>query len=348
MEEKVLEYFNGDELAANVWRSKYAAPGEETPDDMHRRMAEEFYRIDLKYQEQFIKELGKREREANRGIGGSNVKNVGDLFPELSQYGKDREELTENSIYEMMKGFKHFVPQGSVMATLGTDTVASLSNCFVIQSPKDSYSSIHMADGELIYYYKRRGGTGLDISNLRPNTSKVNNTAKTSTGAVSFMERFSNTTREVAMAGRRGALMISIHVNHPDVLDFVKIKRDLTKVTGANISVKLSDDFMEAVEKDQDYVLTFPIDLDINNHTAFTESLINGEIEYDKLYNLQYDGDKSYENCYAKRVKAKDLWEEIVKSARDMAEPGLMFWDNVLEYDPASVYDEYRAETSNP
>src|SRR5699024_9112394 len=161
------------------------------------------------------------------------------------------------------------------------------------------------------------------------------------------MERFSNTTREVAMAGRRGALMISIHVNHPDVLDFVKIKRDLTKVTGANISVKLSDDFMEAVEKDQDYVLTFPIDLDINNHTAFTESLINGEIEYDKLYNLQYDGDKSYENCYAKRVKAKDLWEEIVKSARDMAEPGLMFWDNVLEYDPASVYDEYRAETSN-
>src|SRR5699024_2759710 len=110
MEEKVLEYFNGDELAANVWRSKYAAPDEGTPDDMHKRMAKEFYRIDLKYQEQFIKELGKREREANRGIGGSNVKNVGDLFPELSQYGKDREELTENSIYEMMKGFKHFVP----------------------------------------------------------------------------------------------------------------------------------------------------------------------------------------------------------------------------------------------
>lgn len=174
--QQTLNYFKGDELAANVWLSKYAAEGEETPDQMHRRMAKEFARIEQKYP--------------------SKTEN-------LSNYGKSRKPLTEESVYEYFKDFKYIVPQGSIMSTLGTNVVASLSNCYVVAEPGDSYGHILQTDQELAQLYKRRGGVGTGISQLRPEGSKTNNTAKSSTGAVSFMERFSNTTREVAMKGRR-------------------------------------------------------------------------------------------------------------------------------------------------
>ena len=318
--EKLLHYFNGDELAANVWQSKYAQEGEETPDDMHRRLAREFARVELNYQ-------------ITEPLKNSDLKTHKDRVEKLSKYGKIRKNLDEETIYNLFKDFKYIIPQGSIMATLGTKQIASLSNCWVIESPLDSYSGIHKADGDLIYYYKRRGGVGMDISNLRPTNTTTNNAAKTSTGAVSFMHRFSNTTREVGMNGRRAALMISIDINHPDVMEFIKIKRDGTSVTGANISIKLNDEFMKAVENDEDYILRFPCNLQLDGDYS--------DLPYNELacYNV---------HNYIKRIKAKEYWDEIIKSAKDYAEPGLMYWDNIIDYDPAAVYEDYKPITSNP
>jgi len=314
MNKELIEYFKNDELAANVWLSKYAQNGETHPDQMHSRMAKEFAKIEYHYQE--------IEHE------------TGDWIEKLSKYGKVRNDLTEETIYELFKDFKYIVPQGSIMSTLGTDLIASLSNCWVAESPLDSYAGIHKTDGDLIYYYKRRGGVGIDISNLRPSNTFTNNTAKSSTGAVSFMNRFSNTTREVAMNGRRGALMISMDVNHPDIMDFIKIKRDLTQVTGANISIKLNNSFMKAVENNEDYILRFPCD-----SSEFIFALDN--LNYNELY-------KGTGNTYIKKIRAKEYWDEIIKSAKEYAEPGLMYWDNMLNNDPAAVYEQYRPICSNP
>ena len=280
MGREVIDYFNGDELAANVWSSKYALPHEKTPDDMHRRMAKEFAKIESHYNE-------------------NNC-------------------LSEEEIYNLFKDFKYVIPQGSIMSTLGSDLIASLSNCFVIGQPTDSYGGIFLKDQEIAQLEKRRGGVGIDISTLRPTGLPVKNVAKTSTGAVSFMHRFSNTTREVAQGGRRGALMISIDINHPDVLDFITIKRDLTKVTGANISIKLNDEFMKAVEADDDYNLKFPVDVDVKD----AETVLT--------------------------VKARNVWNEIIKSAHSVAEPGLMFWNSMVYNSPDGVYEQYKPVTTNP
>ena len=180
---------------------------------------------------------------------------------------------------------------------------------------------------------KRRGGVGIDISTLRPAGVSTSNAAKTSTGAMSFMHRFSNTTREVAQNGRRGALMISTDINHPDVLDFIKMKRDLTQVTGANISVKLNNEFMEAVVNDTDYILRWPCDLDITDkHSAG---------DYNFMVEEKGIG-------YLKKIKAKEYWYEIIKSAHGVAEPGLMFWNNMVDYSPDGIYDQFRQITTNP
>lgn len=323
---ELLEYFKNDELSANVWKSKYAAEGEETPDEMHHRMAKEFARIEEGYKKKEYVRL-------------NSTRNPDKFISQLSPHGQNRKPLNEDIIFGLFEDFKYIVPQGSIMATLGTNDIASLSNCWVVPSPFDSYASINKTDGELIFYYKRRGGVGLDISKLRPSGTVTNNTAKTSTGAVSFMERFSNTTREVAMAGRRGALMISIDVNHPDVLEFAKIKSDKTKVTGANISIRLNDEFMKAVENDEDYILKFPCDSKLSTN------------KYDEWYPNWNDGKLNFipkDDCYVKVIKAKEYWGEFIKQAKENAEPGLMYWDNILDNDPAAVYDKYKPVTSNP
>ena len=184
MGSELLNYFNGDELAANVWQGKYMQEGEVTPDDMHRRLAKEFARIEEKYQK--------------------NCKKSQEDKKLLSNYGLNRKQLTEESIYNLFKDFKYIVPQGSIMSQLGSKSIGSLSNCFVIGQPEDSYGGIFQKDEEMAQLMKRRGGVGLDISTLRPKDTSVSNAAKTTTGAVSFMHRFSNTTREVAQNGRRG------------------------------------------------------------------------------------------------------------------------------------------------
>jgi ribonucleoside-diphosphate reductase alpha chain len=285
--EGTLDYFRGDELATNVWMTKYALRDksgdfmEETPNDMHQRLAKEFARIETKF-------------ETNG--------------------------LSYDEIYDLFKDFKYIVPQGSPMYGVGNDYVnASLSNCVVVASPGDNVSSIIDSGKELANLFKRRCGVGLDISNLRPENAPVNNAAGTTTGAWSFADFYSYVCRMIGQNGRRGALMISIDVRHPDVEKFVTMKHDLTKVTGANVSVKITDEFMEAVEADDDYVLRYPING--NRTPAFT-----------------------------KTIKARELWEKIIESATHTAEPGLLMWDNITKTLPADAYrDEgFQTLTTNP
>lgn len=318
----ILKYFKGDDLASSVWEGKYKQEGDVTPDDMHKRMAEKFAEIECKW-------WPKEKSSAD-----------------LSEYGKKRQErffrtqgeieFEIDRIYELFKGFKYIVPQGSIMSQLGAKSIGSLSNCFVIGSPEDSYGGIFQKDEEMVQLMKRRGGVGIDISTLRPAETTVSNAAKTTTGAVSFMHRFSNSTREVAQNGRRGALMLSIDVNHPDVLDFIKIKRDGTSVTGANISIKINNDFMKAVEADEDYVLRFPCD----TSTIDTYELDPKKIEYNKLYEVN--------GKYFKYIKAREYWNEIIKSAHGYAEPGIIFVDNHHNYSPDGVYPQFKGVTTNP
>ena len=241
-----IEYFNGDELAATTWMNKYAMKDsennfvEKTPDDMHKRMAKEFGRIESDYKLKY---------------------NLNGSAKFLSMYGQKRKTLSENIIYDLFRDFKYIIPQGSVMSSLGNHyKLASLSNCIVVPELHDSYGGVFYADQQLAQLFKRRCGVGVDISNLRPSGSKVSNAAGSTSGAVSFMNRFSNTTREVAQNGRRGALMLTMDIAHPDIEDFITIKQDLTKVTGANVSIRLSDEFMKAVEKNNQYTHRWPID----------------------------------------------------------------------------------------
>ncbi len=296
------KYFDGDELAATTWLNKYAMKDREgnlletTPDDMHRRMAREFARIETGYEKK---------------------KKPDDSSENLSAYGKVRGFLTEEKIFQLFSHFKYIIPQGSVMSALGnTNMIASLSNCIVLPELYDSYGGIFYADQQLAQLFKRRCGVGLDISTIRPAGMSVSNAAGTTTGAVSFMERFSNTTREVAQHGRRGALMITMDIAHPDIESFITIKQDLKKVTGANISVRLSDEFMKAVSDDADFILRFPIDA--------TEPRLK------------------------RKIKARELWNTIVKCAHHTAEPGLIFWDRQHHYSTSSVYPGFKNVSTNP
>ncbi len=293
-----LKYFNGDELATSIWMNKYALKDkndnylELTPEDMHRRMAKEFARIEALYGQPEVKEG-------------------------LSEYGKKRTPLTEEKIFNYFHRFKYVIPQGSIMFGLGNrEVIASLSNCVVVPAPYDSYGGIMYTDQQLAQLFKRRCGVGFDLSKLRPKNTRVSNAARTTTGAVSFMHRFSFTTREVAQNGRRGALMLTMDIAHPDIEDFITVKQDLTKVTGANISVRLSDEFMKAVVNNDNYKLRWPIDSDQPKIT--------------------------------REVNAKELWNKIIKSAHNTAEPGLIFWDRQHYYSTSSIYPGFKNESTNP
>ena len=297
-----IEYFNGDELAGTTWMNKYAMKDydgefvERNPDDMHRRMAKEFGRIEAEYKLKY---------------------NLNGSAKFLSKYGQEREDLTEKKIYTYFKNFGHIIPQGSVMSSLGNHyKLASLSNCIVVPELHDSYGGVFYTDQQLAQLFKRRCGVGVDISNLRPSGAKVSNAAGSTSGAVSFMNRFSNTTREVAQNGRRGALMLSMDIAHPDVEEFITIKQDLQKVTGANISIRLSDEFMRAVESDSEYTHKWPIN--------------------------------SESPKFTKTVNAKELWDTIIKCAHNTAEPGLIFWDRQHWYSTSSVYPGYKNTSTNP
>ena len=271
-----VEYF-GDELTANVWFDKYCLKDKEkilefSPADTLLRLAIELSRIEQQY-------------------------------PNPIPFSR---------IMELLTGYQRFVLAGSPLFGIGNNTTLStLGNCFVIDSPIDSYGGILRTDQELAQIFKRRGGCGVDISSIRPKRSPVNNAAKTSTGAVSFMHRFSETTREVAQEGRRGALMITMNINHPDIMEYVMAKDDLTKVTGANISVKVTDEFMEAVAADEMFPLVF-----------------NGQV-------------------YAE-IRAQILWRKLIHQAWKNAEPGILFWDRIITESPADCYPLYKTISTNP
>ena len=336
MTEELLKYFNGDELAASTWLNKYAKRDEngeiveQTPADMHRRMAREFARIEKQYDDNSLP----FDQE------------------KFSNHYHKRKPLTEERIFELFDHFKYVIPAGSVMAGLGAEKPVSLSNCFVLPSPEDSYSSIMMTRLNQAELMKRRGGVGYDLSKLRPRGAEVNNAAVTSTGAASFMDVCSDVTNEVAQQGRRGALMISMDIRHPDVEEFIEKKQDLTKVTGANVSVQVTDDFMKAVENDETYILRWPVHAVINE--ALTEKA-NGisvwEQEYGKLYKMAYGNsvfDSHARVGYMKKVRAKDLWNKIIHCAWNTAEPGVMFKDRMTNFAPDGCYEKYRGVGSNP
>ena len=285
--EEATKYFKGDTLAAGVWMNKYALKNSEgqifenSPDQMHRRIASELARIEKKYPN----------------------------------------PLSEDTIYELLKNFKYVIPAGSPMAGIGNDLqISSLSNCFVIgnDGKSDSYGGIMKIDQEQVQLMKRRGGVGHDLSHIRPKGSKVKNSALTSTGIVPFMERYSNSTREVAQDGRRGALMLSISVKHPDAENFIDAKMQQGKVTGANVSVKMTDEFMRAVTEDKTFVQQYPIDSE------------NPKIQ--------------------KEVDAKKLWNKIIHNAWSSAEPGILFWDTVIKESVPDSYADMGFETvsTNP
>lgn len=285
--EEALKYFAGDELAARVWVNKYSMKDsfgniyEKSPKDMHWRIANEIARIEKKY----------------------------------------KNPMSAQEIFDLLDHFKYIIPAGSPMTGIGNNyQVASLSNCFVIglDGDADSYGAIMRIDEEQVQLMKRRGGVGHDLSHIRPKGSPVNNSALTSTGLVPFMERYSNSTREVAQDGRRGALMLSVSIKHPDSEAFIDAKMTEGKVTGANVSVKIDDAFMEAATSDKPYVQQFPVDGD--------EPLVKREIS------------------------AKALWEKIVHNAWKSAEPGVLFWDTITRESIPDCYADlgFRTASTNP
>lgn len=329
---RALDYFGGDDLAASVWIGKYALKNEkgevieETPDEMHLRMAKEFARIEQTY-------------EIKHADG-------------LSKLGKTLNvRLHEAEIYELFKGFKYIVPQGSIMSMLGNKyAIGSLSNCFVVPAPYDSYGGIIRTDQHLVQLMKRRGGVGTNLNTLRPSGSIVKNAAGTSTGTVSFMDRYSNTTREVAQNGRRGALMLLLSVKHPEIFNFIKVKNDRTKVTGANISVMLTDKFMRAAENNEDFYCTFPVEFGIPDNVRFnipynelTELPHTNEV-HRNMNGVTFEG----QNVKIMKVKAREIYDLIVENAWDNAEPGVAFMDRVVEYSPEGVYEQFKPIASNP
>ena len=282
-----FEYFKGDDLATKVWATKYALKDsfgntyELTPDDMHRRLAREIARIENKYPN----------------------------------------PLTEDELFELFRNFKYIVPQGSPMTGIGNEfQVASLSNCFVIgfDTDSDSYGAIIKLDEEQVQLMKRRGGVGHDLSHIRPKGSPVKNSALTSTGIVPFMERYSNSTREVAQDGRRGALMLSVSIKHPDSESFIDAKMESGKVTGANVSVRLHDDFMEAAISNQPFTQQYPV--------------------------------LSKDPWYKKEVDANAIWKKIVHNAWQSAEPGILFWDTIIRESVPDCYADlgYKTVSTNP
>lgn len=325
-----LEYFKGDELAASTWRNKYAADREQTPDDTHRRLAREFARVESNYD---------WHMSTNKAL-------------KLSNYGYQRPQLDEEAIYQLFKDFKYIIPGGSVMSGCGTGALVSLSNCFVIGSPKDSYAEIMKTRSQQAQLMKRRGGVGYDLSQLRPRGARVNNAARSSTGAASFMDVCSDITNEVAQNGRRGALMLSMSINHPDIEEFITKKQDLTKVTGANISVKVTDEFMQAVVEDKDYILRYPVDSKVIFHgeNVTSPDYLTSDVgwyiykpTYNKLYSIVGEEVKN-----VKVVRARELWNTLMHCAWNTAEPGIMFEGAMHNYSPDGVYPDFKMVGTNP
>jgi ribonucleoside-diphosphate reductase alpha chain len=280
-----VTYFNGDDLPAKVFLDKYALRDkdnhilERNPNYMHMRIAKEIARVEAK---------------------------------------KFSKPFTIRQVYSFIKDFKNIIPQGSPMYSIGNPAYVTLSNCYVIQPPYDSYGGIHYTDQQITQICKRRGGIGTDVSELRPTGEPTANSSRTTTGIIPFVQRFSNSIREVGQNGRRGALMLTLSAHHPQIGDFISCKTDRTKVTGANISVRLTDEFLKSVEAGETYEQRWPV-----------ESLCPS---------------------ISRKVDAQSVWNQIIESAWATAEPGILFWDNIIRESPADCYAQFgfRTVSTNP
>lgn len=294
-----LEYFSGDAMAADVFVSKYALRNkdnallERIPSEMHMRLAKEFARVEAKYPNPM------------------SLREIYGLLSDVDHLSFEK-EYSEGELILSSKGMGQVVAQGSPMSGIGNShQYQSLSNCFVIQPPFDSYAGIMKTDQEQAQIMKRRGGVGFDISSIRPRGMTTSNAARTTDGIGVFMERFSNTCREVGQGGRRGALMLTIDIRHPEIETFINIKRDKKKVTGANVSIRFNDEFMTAVDKDEEFVLRWPVEASV------AEAQIT------------------------KPVRARDIWDQIIDAAWYSAEPGVLFWDRATKLTPSDIYKSF-------
>jgi ribonucleotide reductase alpha subunit len=329
--EKILNFFDGDSLAANVWAGKYKYNEEQIPTDMFKRHIKEF--VEKEYQ-----------RACLTNITPEQIEN-------LSDYGQNRFNriVTKEEIqahYTKYLNFNNIVLAGSPMQGIGRhELFSSLSNCFVLGQPYDSYSGINKKEDESSQIAKRRGGVGLDLSTIRPAGASVHNQASFSSGVVIFAEGYSNKTLQVAQEGRRGALMLSLIILHPDSLEFIVSKQNLTKITGANISVAIPDEFMEAVETNSDILLRFPVDADIS---FITQENIDS-IPYGKLIDIT-DDIRKVENApkYIKKIKAVEYWLTLIECAWQTAEPGILFTGNWRKGGTDWEYKQYRPISTNP
>jgi len=322
----LLKYFEGDELAAIVWLDKYALKDEDgsvietLPSDMHWRMAKQFAKAEL-----------------------NNPKIPFYKRKKLSKYGRERfsSRYTAQDFYTLLENFKGIIPGGSMMSNLGNPGYGSTSNCFFVALEDDSMEAIFKVGAQLASIFKYRGGCGINISKLRPAGANVHNSAKTSSGAVSFAPLFSEVARVVGQEGRRAALMVSISSDHPDVLEFIRAKQNQAAVTTANISVQMSDEFMMAALRNRDYFLRWS-KKDGTDFEPAEYGIELSDLEYDKLmYFPEFD-------IYIKKVKAKEIYDELVKNAHATAEPGILFWNTTLDYSLSAYYPQYREQGTNP
>lgn len=326
MVDNLITYFNGDSLAAQIFLDKYALKNEKDmllethPNEMFMRLAKEFESIE--------KTLSKPK------------------LRKLSFYGKQRFSSKKDVLYfyKLFDNFKKILPGGSILSNLGNNSLGSTSNCYYLDLEEDSTEAIHKLNAQMSSIYKYRGGVGIDISKLRPRGAFVANGAKTSTGAVSFMDLFSVNTTTIAQNSRRGALMITIDIDHPDSPEFITSKQDLTKITGANISLKFNKEFLAYANANLNYILQWSADgtklSQKEAQTLFFDADATLEFKDNTLYFIG--------NRYLKRIKAKEIYELFIEANHSSAEPGMLLWDNILDYSLSSYYPEYKEKGTNP
>lgn len=318
VKKECLEFFKGDILATEVFLKKYSHNQEETPHDIWWRLAKEFAIIERDYI--YIED-----------------KHYEEVLDKLSEYGQNRALLFKGKyldldyiagyIYDFFEDFKRIIPGGSVISGLGIDdpdNISSLANCFFNGTPEDDISSIMEIKTNMMNVAKLRGGTSVDLSKIRPRGAKICNSAKESTGIITWLEEYNTIGNSIGQKGREAATMVTLLIDHPDIEEFIEVKHDLTRIKNCNLSVKVSNEFMRAVNNDEDYLLTWPHDVN--------RSHITDPIPYNKLIKV--------DNCYIKKIRAKELWDKIIYSAWKYAEPGLLYWDTIKNYDGSSVYEE--------
>lgn len=329
-----IDYFNNDQLACDVFTNKYKYK-DETPEETIERLTNALAKNELRY---------KREIKRTNTC-------------KLTKYGMERfgkyknairngdfEKVVRDDIYKHLEGFNKLVLGGSIISTLGTDQVLSLSNCFVINSPKDSLCGINKSINEMDNIFSRRGGVGIDLSTVRPKGTKINNAARFSDGVVTLMKhKYAESTKYIAQNGRRGALMLMYDSRGCDLLDFIRSKQDDVSITTANISVKMHDDFINAAKNNEDYILRFPVNLDENLLGKFKNDILKST-NYNELTEYKINN----QTIYVKKVKAREIWDELVKCAWNKAEPGILYWDRIETYDPSSIYPDLKPIATNP